>query len=62
MTNQPTPLTGFKGLDAVIEEVHDPETANALPEAEVSITALDDLRKKLCDRPPLPQKSKWRFW
>jgi hypothetical protein len=58
MTNQPTP-TGFKELDRVIEEVHNPETA--LADAD-GVTALEELRRKLCDRSTVPQKSKWWFW
>ena len=59
MTNQPT-LTGFTELDRVIEEVQNPETA--LADADASVTALDGLRRKLCERPTVQQKSKWRFW
>jgi hypothetical protein len=45
-----------------MEEVHSPETAKALQETEANVTALDELRRKLCERPAVPQKSKWRFW
>jgi hypothetical protein len=62
MSNQPTPLTGFQDLDRVIEEVYNPQTANALDDTEANIMSLDELRRKLCDRPPAPQKSKWRLW
>jgi hypothetical protein len=58
MANQPTP-TGFKELDRVIEEVHNPESA--LADAD-SVTALEELRRKLCERPTVPRKSKWRLW
>jgi hypothetical protein len=61
MTNQPTP-TGFEDLDRVMEEVPNPEKSKTLADAEASLTGLDDLRRKLCQRPPAPQKSKWRFW
>jgi hypothetical protein len=61
MTNQPTPITGFQDLDRVIEEVH-PQTAKALDDAQANLTALDELRRKLCALPPVRQKSKWRFW
>jgi hypothetical protein len=62
MTSQPTPLTGFKDLDRVIEEIHNPQTAKALDDAQADVTALDELRRKLCALPLVPQKSKWRFW
>ena len=61
MTNQPTP-TGFKEFVGAIEEVHNPETAKPLADAQASVIALDELRRKLCERPMIPQKSKWRFW
>jgi hypothetical protein len=59
--SEPTP-TGFKHLDAEIEGVYTPETAKALNEAEAGVLALDELRRKLCQPQPVPQKSKWRFW
>jgi len=62
MSDQPFPLTGFQDLACVIEQVYNPQTANALDETKASIMSLDELRTKLCDRPPVPQKSKWRFW
>jgi len=52
MTNQPTPLTGFKD--------DNPQTDAASSHEEES--ALDELRRKLCAPPPVPQRSKWRFW
>jgi hypothetical protein len=61
MSNQPIPLTGFQDLDPV-EQVHNPQTAKALDDTKAKIMSLDELRRKLCDRPPIPQKSKWRFW
>jgi hypothetical protein len=54
-TNQPTP-TGFQNLDRVVD--HKPQTAADLEHAKI----LDELRRKLSASPPLPQKSKWRFW
>jgi hypothetical protein len=45
-----------------MEKVHNPATAKALEDAEANVTALDELRRKLCEHPPFPQKSKWRFW
>jgi len=62
MTNQPTPLTGCKDLDRVIEGVYNPEPEAALNDAESSLTAIDELRRKLCAPPPTPPKSRWRFW
>jgi hypothetical protein len=62
MSNQPLPLTCFQHLDCVSEEVHSPQTAKALDDAESTTMALDELRKKLCAAPPLPQKPKWHFW
>jgi hypothetical protein len=59
MTNQPTP-TRFKESDRVIEEVHNPESA--LTDADAGVTALEELRRKLCDRSTVPQKSKRWFW
>jgi hypothetical protein len=62
MSNQPTPITGFQDLDRVIEQVHNPQTAKALDDTEAKIMSLDELRRKLCDCPPVSQKSKWRLW
>jgi hypothetical protein len=62
MSNQPLPLTDFQDVDAVIEEVHNPQTAKALDDADANIMSIDELRRKLCDRTPVPQKSKWRLW
>jgi hypothetical protein len=62
MTNQPTPLTDFKDLDRMIEEVHNPQTAADLDFAEANVKLLEELRRKLSAPRPLPQKSKWRFW
>jgi hypothetical protein len=62
MSNQPFPLTGFQDLDRVIEEVHSPQTAKALDDAESNTMALDELRRQLCAAPPVPEKPKWRFW
>jgi hypothetical protein len=61
-TNQPTPPVGFHGIDRVIEQVNNPRTAAASNDAEANVLALDELRRKLCQPPPVPQKSKWRFW
>jgi hypothetical protein len=62
MSNQPLPLTGFQDVDGVIEHVHNPQTAKALDDAEANMISIDELRRKLCDRPQIPQKSKWRLW
>jgi hypothetical protein len=59
MSNQPSPLTGFHNLNPVIEH---PQTAKALDDTEANIMTLGELRRKLCDLPQVPQKSKWRFW
>jgi hypothetical protein len=53
--------TAFKHLEVVIEEVYNPGTAKALNEAEASVLALDELRKKLCQLKPV-EKRRWRFW
>jgi hypothetical protein len=54
MTNQPTPITGFKDDNS--------QTDAALNDSDESLTELEELRRKLCAPPPMPQKSKWRFW
>jgi hypothetical protein len=55
MTNQPTP-TVLDESDRVIEAVQERQTA------EADVTDWDELRRKRCERPTVPQKSRWRFW
>ena len=58
--SEPSPIR-LKQLDAVVEEVHNPETAQAVSEAEASVLALDELRRKLCQPKPV-EKRRWRLW
>jgi 3-deoxy-D-arabino-heptulosonate 7-phosphate (DAHP) synthase len=62
MTNLPNPLARLNGADRVVEEVHNPETDAALTDAEASVTALDELRRKVCEPRAAMQKSRWRLW
>lgn len=61
-THQPTPLTGFQDLDRAIEEINNPQIAAGVDDAEANIMSLDELRRKLCQPQPVPQKSRWRLW
>jgi hypothetical protein len=61
-TNQPVSLTDFKHPDRVVEDVYNPPNPEALGDADANVMALDELRRKLCQPPAAPQKSRWRFW
>jgi hypothetical protein len=67
-TNQPNPHKDFKDperlikdLDRVSNPVNNPH-AEGVGNADTDVTALDELRRKLCAAPPIPRKSKWRLW
>jgi hypothetical protein len=67
-TNQPNPHKDFKDLerlikdlDRVINPVNNPH-AETPGNADTDVTALDELRRKLCAAPPIAPKSKWRLW
>jgi hypothetical protein len=65
-TNERIRLTGYKDIDGVIEEINNTpsgiSTTASSDAEEASVISLDELRRKLCQPPPVKQKSKWRFW
>jgi hypothetical protein len=64
-TNQRIPLTGYKDIDRVIEELNNTPTGitttASLAAAEANVSSLDEWRRKLCRPKPL-KKRRWRFW